>query len=69
MCFGFGAPAGLSFKKRLVLNVMPHMPILGDISESCIYLLWKPLVVICVDLFAGHEPFSFFFFKLTKITT
>ena len=60
--FGFGTPVGLSFKNRLALNMMPDMPILGDISESCVYLFWKPLVVICFDLFAGHEPFSFFFF-------
>ena len=58
--FGFGTPVGLSFKNRLALNMMPDMPILGDISESCVYLFWKPLGVICFDLFAGHETISFF---------
>ena len=49
VCLG-GIPLGLSFKNKLVLKVIV-LPIMGDISETCIFFIWELFVVIYQDLF------------------
>ena len=49
VCLG-GIPLGMSFKNKSLFKVIV-LPILGDISETCIFFIWELFVVIYQDLF------------------